>query len=53
MAYFARRAGEERNAAQLAVHPVARSSHLKLAVRFEQLASEESRRENHDRPASE
>lgn len=36
--YFARRAAEERRAAELAIDPVARSTHLELACRYGELA---------------
>jgi hypothetical protein len=36
--YFHRRASEERAAAQSAMHPVARQSHLELANRYEEMA---------------
>lgn len=44
-AYFSRRASEERAAAEAASHPAARTSHLELAGRYEDLASAITQRE--------
>lgn len=38
VAYFSRRANEERAAAMKATHPQARQSHLELAERYAELA---------------
>lgn len=43
--YFARRAREERAAAEAATQPVARKAHLELANRYADLASAISERE--------
>ena len=37
--YFSRRANEERVAAMKAAHPGARSAHLQMASRYDELAS--------------
>jgi hypothetical protein len=37
--YFARRAAEERLAAERAINPSAREAHLELAARYEQAAA--------------
>jgi len=37
-AYFARRAEQQREAALKAVHPAARTAHIELANRYEELA---------------
>lgn len=37
--YFRRRAGEEREAAMMAPHPMARRAHIELAGRYEELAT--------------
>lgn len=39
VAYFNRRASEERNAATEAAHPNARQAHLKMAERYKDMAS--------------
>ena len=37
--YFRRRAAEEREAAMRAPHPMARSAHIELAERYDELAT--------------
>ena len=39
VAYFSRRASEERAAATQAAHPAARQAHLEMARRYEEMAS--------------
>ena len=39
VAYFSRRASEEREAANQAAHPTARQAHLELAKRYKEMAS--------------
>jgi hypothetical protein len=43
--YFRRRASEERLAAMKAAHPEARSAHLELATRYDDLSDEIGRHE--------
>lgn len=45
--YFARRAGEEREAGMKAAHPAVRKIHLDMAGRYDELATAITTREQH------
>jgi hypothetical protein len=47
VAYFVRRAGEEREAAMKAAHLNARQAHLEMARRYDDLAQSITAREKH------